>query len=434
MSNIICILLSAVLSPLAYAQNREALAVPVEVLPDYITRRVISDAPEQTLSELARTGSVERGIIVGAKRWDVGVPISVCFFGGSRELRRHIVEVASIWERQGALVSFDFGDRIDPNLCRSNRVYDIRIGYTQPGYWSMIGQDSLVHVGQLEESMNFQRFDISPPTETEFQRVVLHEFGHALGFYHEHQQQDEGCEGELNWPAVYQYLGGPPNNWSQETIDFNLRSSRYMTGDIKTDFNVKSIMLYTFPIDFYRDGARNRCYSPGNTALSPGDTQLLRMAYGNEAITRASSTAAITAAVASFSAPERAALRTRLNLFKADQATKNQILRVGNAQFTDVDIKACSTAPATLASVETVTQFLNAEPKVGMLRYRGTVAPAGNEPGIMVLADADHPEITDARRIVASLSSRYGKQVSLAENPGRDRWLLTIVVCGGLRP
>jgi hypothetical protein len=402
------------------------------VLPDYLNRRIIADEPEQAFSDLARTRGVARGVIVGTKRWDSGVPIRVCFFGGNRELRRNIVAVASGWEQQGAPVSFDFGDRADPALCRSNQRYDIRIGYTQLGYWSMIGQDSLVHVGQLEQSMNFQRFDISPPDAEEFRRVVLHEFGHALGFYHEHQQDRQGCENEFNWPVVYSYLAGPPNGWSEETINFNLRARRYIAGEITSDFNVESIMLYAFPVKFYKKGELSRCYSRGNSTLSQGDGQLLRDAYGKAGISRATSAAAITAAVASYPAPERAALNTRLTLFKANEATKDQILRIGNAKFTDVDIKACSSSPATLQAVESVTQFLNTEPKIGMLRYRGLVAGSTVTPGVTVFADFDHPEIVDARRISASLSSRFGKPANLSESAGRDRWLLTIVVCGGL--
>lgn len=426
----VCNLALLLSAPLSHAQETSSKTVPLEVLPDYITRRIIADAPEQTLNDISKNKSVQQGVILGAKRWDPGVAIRVCFFGGSRELRRNIVSVASSWEQQGAPIRFDFGDRADPDLCRPNRSHDIRIGYTQPGYWSMIGQDSLVHVGQLEQSMNFQRFDVARPNEEEFRRVVLHEFGHALGFYHEHQQEGQGCENELNWPAVYEYLSGPPNSWSQETIDFNLRSRRYMTTDVMNGFNVKSIMLYTFPITFYRDGARNRCYSPGNSFISPGDTQLLRMAYGKGAITRASSTAAITAAAAAFPASERVALDTRLKLFKADQATKSQILKVGNTKYTDVDIKSCSDASVTLEAVETVTQFLNSEPRIGMLRYRGILPKYSNNSGITILADANHPEIADARRLLASLSSRFGTQVRLSENPGNDRWLLTVVVCG----
>lgn len=428
----LCTLGAAIYASAAPAQITPVDTPPIEVLPDYINRRITADEPEQAFSNLARTRGVERGVIVGAKRWDSGVPIRVCFFGGSRELRRSIVAVASGWEQQGAPVSFDFGDRADPALCRSNQRFDIRIGYTQLGYWSMIGQDSLVHVGQLEQSMNFQRFDISPPAAEEFRRVVLHEFGHALGFYHEHQQAEQGCENDFNWPVVYQYLAGPPNRWSKETIDFNLRSRRYMSGDIQTNFNVKSIMLYTFPIEFYNNGDRNRCYSSGNSSISGGDAQLLRNAYGKAGISRLTSAAAITAAAASYPAPERAALNTRLTLFKANEAAKNQILRIGNVKFTDVDIKACSSSPATLQSVESVTQFLNSEPKIGMLRYRGIAVGSTDTQGVTVFADFDHPEITDARRISASLSSRFGKPAKLTESAGRDRWLLTVVVCGAV--
>lgn len=402
---------------------------PIEILPDHIVRRIIADQSEQAISQLAESGHIEQGVIVGAKRWSSGTPISVCFFGGSIQLRSRIVATAAAWEKLGAPVQFDFGNRQDPTICRLNRNYDIRIGYTQPGYWSMIGQDSLVHVGQFEQSMNFSRFDYTPPPEPEFSRVVLHEFGHALGFYHEHQQDQEGCENEFDWNEIYSYLGGPPNNWSKETIDFNLRSRKYMSGDIKTGFNKKSIMLYTFPIAFYKKGVQSKCYSSGNTSLSDGDATLLKMAYGGDAqMNSQANKAALLQAAQVLPSPERASLVERVEFFNANQANKAQVMRVGDTRFTDIDIKACSTSNSSKELVEEVTQFLSHEPRLGMLRYKGV---GGKKvPGITVFADFDHPEAKDAKRLLASLSSRFGNQVKLEDNAGNDRWLLTIVVCG----
>ncbi len=402
---------------------------PVEILPDHIVRRIITDQTEQTFSQLAASGGIAQGVIVGAKRWRTDAPISVCFFGGSAALRSRIVATASAWEKLGAPVVFDFGNRQDPTICRTNRSYDIRIGYTQPGYWSMIGQDSLIHVGQFEQSMNFSRFDYAPPQEPEFSRVVLHEFGHALGFNHEHQQESDGCENEFDWDAIYSYLSGPPNNWSKETIDFNLRSRKYMAGDVRTKFNRKSIMLYTFPTNFYKKSQQSRCYSPGNVALSEGDIELLKSAYGSDAeFTPKKSVAALVQAAKTLPSAERIGVENRVKFFNASQATKNQVMRVGNSKFTDVDIKACSTTDATKQLVEDATQFLNAESKLGMLRYKGIHPQAA--PGITILADFTHPEFADAKRLETSLSSRFSGKVKMQENPGMDRWLLTVIVCG----
>ena len=61
------------------------------------------------------------------------------------------------------------------------------------------------------------------PTTTEYERVVVHEFGHALGAIHEHQNPKGGIE--WNLPAVYKYFAGPPNFWSKEDVDVNVLGS-----------------------------------------------------------------------------------------------------------------------------------------------------------------------------------------------------------------
>ena len=63
----------------------------------------------------------------------------------------------------------------------------------------MVGNDSIdpTIVGAGEASMNFGGFAQGPPPGWE--ATVLHEFGHALGFQHEHQLPVGGCDLEFRW-------------------------------------------------------------------------------------------------------------------------------------------------------------------------------------------------------------------------------------------
>ncbi len=95
---------------------------------------------------------------------------------------------------------------------------EIRIGFLQDGRsWSYVGRDVIDIPGQYERTMNFG-WDL-----TRDRRGVdtpVHEIGHTLGFPHEHQNPFSGIV--WNEEAVYQYFGGPPNNWPRETTLHNV--------------------------------------------------------------------------------------------------------------------------------------------------------------------------------------------------------------------
>ncbi len=50
--------------------------------------------------------------------------------------------------------------------------------------------------------------------------TAAHEFGHAIGLGHEHQNPAGGIQ--WNEPVVLQNLAGPPNNWDEATIRHNV--------------------------------------------------------------------------------------------------------------------------------------------------------------------------------------------------------------------
>src|SRR5262249_38773471 len=143
-----------------------------------------------------------------------------------------------------------------------------------PGSWSAVGTDCQVRseFPKSKPTMNFGwlRDDTD---DVEYRRVVLHEFGHALGAIHEHQNPRGGIQ--WNLPAVYAYFSGPPNNWTREEIDFNVVQKYSIDQLNATKFDEHSIMLYAFPAALIR----NAVATPNNTDLSAGDKAFIGEMY-----------------------------------------------------------------------------------------------------------------------------------------------------------
>jgi len=170
------------------------------------------------------------------KLWKPGRTLRVRFLDGDPAVQKRIEPFAQEWSKYANL-KFVFGN--DPNA-------EIRISFSQAGSWSYIGTDALT-IPKTQPTMNFGWLTPSTPND-EYSRVVVHEFGHAIGCIHEHQNPSTNIP--WNTAAVYDYYAGPPNHWSKEQVDINL-FTRY-GADITqfSAFDRDSIMLYPIPNDF----------------------------------------------------------------------------------------------------------------------------------------------------------------------------------------
>lgn len=200
-----------------------------------------------TASEIPLSNSALSAAADSTTYWPNGATIGVAFMGktanstdNSDFVKGKVMQFAKTWE-QFANINFDFNSQ-NP---------DIRIAFgPNGGSWSFVGI-SCRYVDKSQPTMNYGWFHDNT-SDDEFSRVVVHEFGHALGLVHELQSPAAGV---IHWnkPAVYEWYK-KNDGWDQAQVDSQVLDP--LTGDqyIFTSFDPTSIMCYPVDASLTTDG------------------------------------------------------------------------------------------------------------------------------------------------------------------------------------
>jgi hypothetical protein len=221
-----------------------------------------------------------RAALMKNKKWKQNSTIRIAFLNLNPKIPRPTKNLTLSDPLQSQVDKMDIisaikkivNERINP-ICNLNFVFlenndalsaEIKISFQNSGAWSTIGTDCLGYFGTYQPTMNFGWFDVA---------TVIHEFGHALGLIHEHQNPF-GTPIPWNEPAVYEWAA-KTQGWDEQTT-YNNIIKKYSTNIINgSKFDPLSIMLYFFSGKLTLTGKGTQ----ENYRLSPYDVLFINKLY-----------------------------------------------------------------------------------------------------------------------------------------------------------
>jgi hypothetical protein len=235
----------------------------------------------QTLSTLPPADTGTRAVLVNLQLWPMPRALTICFVSGSTATRQRVVKSMqknwNVGQLSGNRLTYDAASFKNTPDCKTSSPADISVDFKpSDGHWSYLGILSTKHM----PSMNLAGFNENNPTDAEFDRIVGHETGHALGLHHEHQSQSAP---DCGWNFEYIWTHYLWKSHEQMRANFDKLQDYVENGKHAYTFlsyDQGSLMHYDFPDGAYAAGTGSPCFIKRNFKPSGQDKDALRMAYG----------------------------------------------------------------------------------------------------------------------------------------------------------
>jgi len=204
----------------------------VLIIPGAITARQVNPVNGVSRRKGAALGLTPQKIaLLVSKYWGPKVDLGVKFLDNpDAATRAKILLYANKWGKYGNI------------KFRESSSGQIRLArQSGQGYYSYLGTDILV-VSQNSQTMNLEAFTSTTP-DSEYDRVVCHEFGHTLGFPHEHERTEIlsllDVEKTVQWFQAHY-------GWDRQTTMEQVFDPLNPADIQATAADIRSIMCYQF--------------------------------------------------------------------------------------------------------------------------------------------------------------------------------------------
>lgn len=164
-------------------------------------------------------------------KWKNHTTINVYFEQGINPLTNKIILVANRWS--------DYCG-INFKIQKVSALAQVKVTFKEGGFASAIGTECTAYEYKTNYSMFLQGIDtIKDPAQ--FNRIILHEFGHVLGIEHEFSKPSAAIP--WNKKEVYKYYK-EKFKWKEREVDHNLFREIAVTNKDYQEFDKTSIMVY----------------------------------------------------------------------------------------------------------------------------------------------------------------------------------------------